>query len=101
MAAYLLAEAKVGDPGAYAAYAALAAVAVSRYCGRYLACAGETVVLEGAWQKPEQLAIIEFDSVEQAQTFYNSPEYRDAREARRDAASINMLVIQGLPLKSD
>ena len=58
-------------------------------------------MLEGAWSKPERLVIIEFDSVEQAQAFYNSSEYLVAREARKEAAEMNILVVQGLPLLSD
>jgi len=52
--------------------------------------------LEGAWSRPERLVIVQFDSVEQARKFYDSPEYRAAREVRKNAASTNMLVVEGL-----
>ena len=101
MAAYLLVEAKVHDAVAYDAYRTLAALAVAKYKGRYLARGGDVDVLEGAWSKPERLVIIEFDSLAQAQAFYNSSEYLVAREARKEAAEMNILVVQGLPLLSD
>lgn len=98
MVAYLLVEAKVSDRLAYETYKKLAEAAITKYQGRYLARGGRVEVLEGNWAKPERLVVVEFDSVEQAKKFYNSPEYGAAREARKEAASMNMLVVQGLPL---
>jgi len=93
---YLLSEAEVSDALAYEAYKQLSASAVAQYGGRYLACGGSIEVLEGAWSRPERLVIVQFDSVEQARKFYDSPEYRAAREVRKNAASTNMLVVEGL-----
>jgi uncharacterized protein (DUF1330 family) len=92
---YLLVEIKVTDALAYEAYKQLAGPAVAQYGGRYLARGGSVDVLEGAWSRPERLVIVEFESVEQARKFYDSPEYRAAREVRQDAASMNMLVVEG------
>jgi len=44
------------------------------------------------------LLIVEFDSLQQAKRFYDSPEYQQARAARGDAAAMNMLVVEGLSL---
>jgi uncharacterized protein (DUF1330 family) len=95
---YLVVECKVSDPVAYERYKALAAPAIAAHGGRYLVRGGAVEVLEGGWRPPERLVIVEFDSVEQARKFYDSPEYRAAREARKDAASMNMLVVEGLQL---
>lgn len=100
MAAYVLVEAKVSDPASYEKYEKLTEEATTKYQGRYLARGGPVEVLEGNWAKPEYLAIIEFESVAQAKKFYNSPEYGSARELRKDAAIMNMLVIEGLSLMS-
>ena len=40
--------------------------------------------------------VVEFDSVEQAKRFYDSPEYQAARKVRENAAQMNMLVIAGV-----
>lgn len=96
MAAYLLAEASVTDPVAYETYKQLAQTAIAQYGGRYLVRGGTSEVLEGAWSKPPRLVVVEFPSVEQAKRFYASPEYRAAREARKEAATMNMLVVQGI-----
>jgi uncharacterized protein (DUF1330 family) len=96
MAAYLLAEASVTDPVAYETYKQLAQTAIAQYGGSYLVRGGASEVLEGAWSKPPRLVIVEFESVEQAKKFYESPEYRAARAARKEAADMNMLVVQGI-----
>ena len=95
---YVVIESKVSDPVAYEAYKQLGQVAVATYGGRYLVRGGTAEVLEGAWTAPQRLVIIEFDSVGQAKKFYDSPEYRAARTARKDAAAMNILVVEGLPL---
>ncbi|MCP5268639.1 MAG: DUF1330 domain-containing protein [Zoogloeaceae bacterium] len=93
---YLVVESKVTDPVAYEKYKTLAAAAIQQYGGRYLVRGGKAEVVEGPWSAPERLVIVEFDSVERAKQFYDSPEYRAAREARAGAAVMNMLVVEGL-----
>jgi len=93
---YLIANATVSDAVAYEGYKQLAQVAIAQYGGRYLVRGGALEVLEGQWTGAPRLVIVEFDSVEQAKRFYDSPEYRVAREARAGAASMNMLVVEGL-----
>ena len=92
---YLVVESKVTDPAAYDNYKSLAAAAIAQYGGRYLVRGGQAEILEGPWSAPQRLVIVEFDSVELAKQFYDSPEYRAAREARAGAADMNMLVVEG------
>jgi len=93
---YLVVESKVSDPVAYENYKTLAQAAIAHYGGRYLVRGGKAEVLEGPWTAPKRLVIVEFDSVEQARRFYDSPEYQLAREARKDIAEMNMLLISGV-----
>jgi len=97
MAAYLLAEAKVTDPVVYETYKQLAQAAIAKHGGRYCARGGRSEVLEGGWSKPGRLVIVEFDSLEQVKKFYHSPEYQEAKTLRKDAAEMNILVVEGLP----
>ncbi|EED99759.1 conserved hypothetical protein [Burkholderia multivorans CGD1] len=39
--------------------------------------------------------VIEFDSVEQAQRYYHSPEYAHARAARSGAAVADFIAVEG------
>ncbi|BBO20527.1 MAG: hypothetical protein AMXMBFR31_10650 [Candidatus Desulfobacillus denitrificans] len=91
----MIAQATVRDPEQYEGYKALAGAAVARYGGKYVVRGGATHLLEGDWAPP-RLVILEFESVEQAKRFYDSPEYRAARERRHGAALMNMLVVEGL-----
>lgn len=95
MSAYILVECDVHDPARYEGYKALAPAAIARYGGRYLVRGGETVTLEGDW-KPPRVVVLEFPSLDAARTFYDSPEYRAAREKRKDAASMKMIAVAGV-----
>ncbi|MFZ5463169.1 MAG: DUF1330 domain-containing protein [Pseudomonadota bacterium] len=95
MTAYIIAQATVTDPGQYEEYKKLASEAVAKYGGRYIVRGGATHLLEGDWA-PARLVVLAFDSAEQAKRFYNSPEYQAARNARQGAASMNMLVVEGI-----
>lgn len=95
MKAYIIAQANVTDAARYADYKRLAQAAVEQYGGRYLVRGGALQVLEGDWQPP-RLVILEFDSMEQAQRFHASPEYRSARQARHGAAAMSMLLAEGI-----
>lgn len=100
MAAHVSIEATVSDPASFEKYKQLAEGVVGKCRGRYLARGGSVEVLEGDWAKPEHLVIIEFESAGQAMKFYNSPDYGSARELRKDAASTDALIVDGLPLMS-
>jgi len=95
MPAYILAEIEVTDPARYEEYKVLAPPAIARYGGRYLVRGGETAVLEGDWQ-PGRVVVLEFPTLEAARTFYDSPEYRAARDKRKNAAKMNMIAVAGL-----
>ena len=93
--AYVIAQATVSNPEQYEGYKALAGAAVAKYGGKYIVRGGATHLLEGDGAPP-RLVILEFESVEQAQRFYDSPEYQAARQQRQGAAQMNMLVVEGL-----
>jgi uncharacterized protein (DUF1330 family) len=92
--AYLVVDARVTDAERILRYRELASVAVHRYGGRYLVRGGAIETLEGDW-KPERIVIVEFDSRDAVRRFYDSPEYRAAREAREGAAEFDMLLVEG------
>jgi uncharacterized protein (DUF1330 family) len=95
MAAYLIARVDVTDPDAYETYKKLAAAAIEKHEGRYLARGGQMETLEG---EPEsrRLVIVVFPTLEQAKTFYESPEYQEAKAARAGAAMGQFVVVDGV-----
>ena len=95
MPAYVIARINVTDPEKYEGYKALSPGAIAAHGGRFLARGGDVAILEG---EPEdrRVVIVEFPSMEQAKTFYASPEYREARAAREGAAEGQFLLVDGL-----
>ena len=73
----------------------LAPPTIETYGGKYLARGGRAEKLEGNWE-PDRIVILEFESVETAKKWIDSPEYREARALRHQNASTNMIVVEGL-----
>lgn len=64
------------------------------YGGRYIARGGQNETLEGDWHA-KRLVILEFESIEKAKQWLNSPEYAPARALRHQYAKTNMVVVEG------
>lgn len=94
MTAYAIVRVNVTDPEQYQNYMALSPGAVAAYGGRFIARGGATEVLEGE-AEDRRVVLVEFPSMEAARTFYDSPEYREARAAREGAAEMHMLIVEG------
>jgi uncharacterized protein (DUF1330 family) len=91
--AYMVVDARSSDPERMAEYRKLAQIAVEQYGGRYLVRGAPYVTLEGSWQ-PQRLVVLEFPSMDAARTFYDSPEYLAAREARAGVSDFDMLLAE-------
>ncbi len=89
MPAYVIGNETVTDPETFGKYAQAAGPIVAAHGGKLLA-AGPAEVLEGS---PEPMSVvIEFESVEKATAWYNSPEYQ-AVIGLRHASSTGWLVL--------
>ena len=95
MAAYLVVDIEVTNPAQFEEYKKLAPAAIAKYGGRYLIRGGAYEAIEGDW-KPQRITVVEFESMEKAHAFYNSPEYQVAIKARLGAADMKMLLVQGI-----
>lgn len=95
MAAYALIEIEVTDPETYARYRELAPAIVAAFGGKYLMRGGATETVEGTWE-PERLVILEFPSMERLHTFYNAPEYQEAKALRQRSTRSTMVFCEGL-----
>ncbi|ETD70582.1 hypothetical protein V757_07595 [Pelistega indica] len=94
MKAYIVAHIDVTNPSQYEQYKILSTLAMKAHDVKLLVRGGEETVLEGKGMK--RTVIMEFPSVKAAQNFYNSPQYRRARNAREGAAIVDMSIIQGI-----
>ena len=95
MSAYVIFDVDVTDPEGYKAYAKLAPPTVASYGGRYLARGGSNETLEGDWHA-KRLVILEFNDVDKARAWLNSPEYAPARRLRHQYAKSNAVVVEGI-----
>ena len=93
MTAYWVARVRVTDPDRYAKYIDLSGPATQKYGGRIIARGGAQAHLEGA--EYERTVIIEFDSVEQGEAAYNSPEYQEALQYANGASERSIVVVEG------
>jgi len=94
MSAYIVVEVDVKDPEGFADYRAMVPASLEGYGGKYLVRGGAVESLEGAWE-PSRLVVIEFDSAEQAKRWWDSDEYREARNLRQATADTKMIVVEG------
>jgi uncharacterized protein (DUF1330 family) len=95
MPAYLIVETDITDPEQYEQYKAASPAAIGAAGGRFVVRGGELAVLEGDWS-PKRLVVVEFDDLETARRFYESPEYQEAIKLREGAASLNMVAVEGV-----
>lgn len=95
MAAYIVVEVEITDAEGFARYREMVPATLASYGGRYLVRGGEVQTLEGDWD-PSRFVVIEFDSVEQAKRWWDSDEYREARDLRQANAKTQMIVVEGV-----
>ena len=95
MAAYIIVDVEVTDPEVYRTYTQPVQATIEKYGGKFLVRGGQTETLEGDWQ-PQRFVVLEFPSVEQARTWYSSPEYTAIIGIRHHAANSNMILAQGV-----
>jgi uncharacterized protein (DUF1330 family) len=91
---YIIGRVTVADPVRYADYAKLSTEAIRQYGGRPIVRGGKNEALEGD-ARPRNV-ILEFDSYDQARTFYHSPEYTAARAVRQSVSTGEFLLVEGV-----
>ncbi len=94
MPAYMVATIDVKDPAQYEEYKALAPIAIKKFGGEYMTRGGEMETLEGPEQKL-RVVLVKFPDMDTARAFYDSPEYKKARDAREGAAEGQFVILDG------
>ena len=95
MKGYVIVEIEILDHQKFQKYRQMAASSIEQYGGRYIVRGGKIQSMEGDW-RPERLTIIEFDSIEKAKAWYDSPEYAPAKEIRQEALRVRLLIVEGI-----
>jgi uncharacterized protein (DUF1330 family) len=94
MAAYVIGDIEVTDPAAFQEYRNRVGATVEQYGGRFVVRGGRVNRKEGDWQ-PRRLLMLEFPSLEQAERWYNSSEYKPLIAMRENAARTQLIIAEG------
>ena len=95
MTAYVIFDVEVTNPVEYEGYKQLAAPTVALYGGKYIVRGGQTETLEGNWS-PKRIVVLQFENIERAKAWINSPEYSEARDLRHKYAVSKAIVVEGV-----
>ena len=96
MAGYVVVQVSIHDPEGFAVYRDMVPPTLESYGGRYLVRGGDWENLEGEWN-PQRMVIIEFDSVDQAKSWWSSEEYAPAKKLREETATSKLVIVDGCP----
>lgn len=94
MKGYVILDIKVNDSERYEHYKTMSSDSINKYGGRFLVRGGNAEILEGNWS-PSRVVVLEFESLERARNWYNSPEYRNARQLRFETATSVAILVEG------
>jgi len=94
MAAYVIGDIEVTAPAAFQEYRNRVGATVEQYGGRFVVRGGRVDLKEGDWQ-PHRLLMVEFPSLEQAEHWYNSSEYKPLIAIREKAARTQLIIVEG------
>jgi uncharacterized protein (DUF1330 family) len=93
--AYYISEFELGDPEGIKPYSEQVEATFTPFTGRYLVRGGQTASLEG--EQPKRIVMIAFDSMAQAQAWYDSSAYRAIRPIRLQSAKSRVYIVEGAP----
>ena len=92
--AYAIVLVEVTDQEQYSKYTQATPSAIAKFGGKFIVRGGKTATLEGQ-EETRRVVVIEFPSFEQAQAFYQSDEYQEAKRLRAGAAIMTFIVADG------
>lgn len=95
MPAYVIVEIEIHDQELYTSYTALTPETINQYKGKFIARGGKSVILEGD-KSPKRVVILEFPSLETANSWWHSEAYSRARKIREKAATTRMTIVEGV-----
>lgn len=94
MPAYWVARARITDPTTYKKYTDLVPGIMNRYGGKILARGGRYRIMEGP-ENFQRFVVIEFPTLEQAVTCFESREYQEASVFRRAGGVVELAIVEG------
>jgi uncharacterized protein (DUF1330 family) len=90
---YVIAEVDVTDPATFQKYAEKAPGTVAASNGHYIIRGGKSISIEG--EPPKRFVMIQFESVEKAKAWEDSPAYEAIKPIRHSSAKSRVFIIEG------
>jgi uncharacterized protein (DUF1330 family) len=94
MSVYMIAEITIKNSELYSRYAEQVPQVVDKYGGRYLTRGGKVMPLSSNWN-PERIILLEFETIEQLQKCFESPEYLEIAPLREQSTISKSIVVEG------
>jgi len=94
---YVILTEAIKDQAGMDAYSRAAGPSMAEGGASVLAVDGQPQVLEGAWHG-DRTVVLEFESVEAARAWYESPAYEKAKPLRQAAADCNAVIVSGFEM---
>ncbi len=94
---YVVAEVDVTDPATFKQYSDKAPGTIAQYGGHYVIRGGKFDSIEG--DAPKRFVVIQFDSVEKAKAWEDSPEYNAIKPIRHKSAKSRVFIMEGAAAK--
>ncbi len=95
MSAYLVANVEIRDSEIFRDYMKATPAIIKQFGGKFLVRGGDFEICEGNWN-PKRLVVVEFESMQKAKQFYNSPEYKAIIDLRQSSAYTEWVFVDGL-----
>jgi uncharacterized protein (DUF1330 family) len=90
---YVVAEVDVTDPATFKQYSDKAPGTIAASGGHYIIRGGKNLSIEG--DAPKRFVVIQFDSVEKAKAWEDSPAYDAIKPIRHSSAKSRVFIIEG------
>ena len=91
--AYTIAEFEVTDPATFQKYGDATRAGIPAAGGRFIVRGGKAVVINGP--APKQLAVIQWESLEKAQAFFESDAYKQLIPVRDKGSNFRAFTVEG------
>ena len=95
MPAYFIVDNEVTDTAGFEEYRKQVPATLEKYGGKILVRGGQHQTLEGDWA-PKRIVVTVFPSLEQAQRWYDSEEYRPLKALRMRTARGSVVLVEGV-----
>lgn len=96
MPAYIINQLSVKDTSYQKDYYPGVSPLLKKHGGRQIVGGPPVEKLEGDWQLPERVAILEFPTLQQATAFWHDPDYARFKSARQSCTVGKVMLVEGV-----